>query len=312
MNILLTGALGQLGVAMKAALGGHDVTSLDVVSLSEEKLDITDFEQVQTVVEKFRPDCILNAAAYTNVDGAETNVHLAYAANALGPRNLAVAAAKLDIPLMHVSTDYVFDGRSSVPYHEFDPPNPLSVYGASKLAGEEAIRSLHRRHFIVRTAWLYHTVGRNFPKTITALANQSVVRVVNDQVGSPTYAPHLALALVRLLETTAYGTYHLAGQGQATWFELTCELYRELGIATRVEPVTSSEFPRPAQRSSFAALTTIQSPCFRLPPWKDGVAEYITSIRAVKRLRQCRLHIGPCPSEHAAAQFNMECGATDR
>jgi dTDP-4-dehydrorhamnose reductase len=262
---------------MQAALIEHHV-----IPLTKEKLDITDFEQVQTVVEELHPDCILNAAAYNNVDGAETNARLAYAVNALGPRNLAVAAAAFDIPLMHVSTDYVFDGRSAVPYHEFDRPNPLSVYGASKLAGEEAIRSLNRRHFIARTAWLYHTVGRNFPKTITGLASQPVVRVVNDQVGSPTYVPHLASALARLLDTAAYGTYHLAGQGQATWFELTCELYRQLGIATRVEPVTSAEFPRPAQRPSFAALTTIQSPCIRLPPWQDGVAEYVSSIRVVK------------------------------
>jgi dTDP-4-dehydrorhamnose reductase len=277
MRILLTGALGQLGVAMQSALNEHDV-----IPLTKEKLDITDFEQVQRVVEALRPDCIVNAAAYTNVDGAETNVPLAYAVNALGPRNLAVVAAACDIPLMHVSTDYVFDGRSAVPYHEFDRPNPLSVYGASKLAGEEAIRSLHRRHVIARTAWLYHTVGRNFPKTITALASQPVVRVVNDQVGSPTYAPHLASALVRLLDTTAYGTYHLAGQGQATWFEFTCELYRQLGIATRVEPVTSSEFPRPAQRPRFAALTTLQSPCIRLPVWQEGVAEYVSSVRVNK------------------------------
>src|SRR5215510_8855620 len=177
MKILLTGASGQLGVVARSALGAHEL-----IPLTKEKLDITDYVQVQHVVEKLRPDCILNAAAYTDVDGAETNVHLAYAVNTLGPRNLAVVAAAWDIPLVHVSTDYVFDGRSTVPYHEFDRPNPLSVYGASKLAGEEAVRSLHRRHFIARTAWLYHTVGRNFPKTITELANQPVVRVVNDQV----------------------------------------------------------------------------------------------------------------------------------
>ena len=184
MKILLTGASGQLGTAMQVALVGHDV-----IPLTKANLDVSDFDKVQKVVKELNPECILNTAAYTNVDGAETNVHLAYAVNALGPRNLAVVAASLDIPLMHVSTDYVFDGRSSVPYHEFDRPNPLSVYGASKLAGEEAIRELHGHHFIVRTAWLYHIVGRNFPKTITAMASRPVVRVVEDQVGSPTYAP---------------------------------------------------------------------------------------------------------------------------
>ena len=269
MKILLTGASGQLGTAMQVALVEHDV-----IPLTKENLDVSDFDEVQKVVKELNPECILNTAAYTNVDGAETNVHLAYAVNALGPRNLAVVAASLDIPLMHVSTDYVFDGRSSVPYHEFDRPNPLSVYGASKLAGEEAIRDLHGHHFIVRTAWLYHIVGRNFPKTITAMASRPVVRVVEDQVGSPTYAPHLASALARLLETRAYGTYHLAGRGQTTWFALTCELYRRLGIATPVEPVKTSDFPRPALRPRFSALTTLQSPCIELPPWQAGVAEY--------------------------------------
>ena len=269
MKILLTGASGQLGTAMQVALVGHDV-----IPLTKANLDISDFDKVQKVVKELNPECILNTAAYTNVDGAETNVHLAYAVNALGPRNLAVVAASLNVPLMHVSTDYVFDGRSSVPYHEFDRPNPLSVYGASKLAGEEAIRDLHGHHFIVRTAWLYHIVGRNFPKTITAMASRPVVRVVEDQVGSPTYAPHLASALARLLETRAYGTYHLAGRGQTTWFALTCELYRRLGIATPVEPVKTSDFPRLAPRPRFSALTTLQSPCIELPPWQAGVAEY--------------------------------------
>ena len=273
MKILLTGASGQLGTAMQVALVGHDV-----ILFTKEKLDIRDFGQVETVVKELNPECILNTAAYTNVDGAEENVQLAYAINALGPRNLAVAAASLDIPLMHISTDYVFDGQSAVPYHEFDRPNPLSVYGASKLAGEDAIRALHKRHFIVRTAWLYHVVGRNFPKTIAALANRSVVRVVDDQVGSPTYAPHLASALSRVLETKAYGTYHLAGRGQTTWFALTCELYRRLGIATPVEPVKTSEFPRPAPRPRFSALTTLQSPCIELPPWQAGIAEYAACL----------------------------------
>jgi dTDP-4-dehydrorhamnose reductase len=269
MKILLTGASGQLGTAMQAALIEHEV-----IPLSKERLDVSNFDQVETIVKELNPQCIINAAAYTNVDGAETNVHLAYAVNALGPRNLAVVAASLNVPLMHVSTDYVFDGRSTAPYHEFDRPNPLSVYGASKLAGEEAIRDLHGRHFIVRTAWLYHVVGRNFPKTITTMANRPVVRAVDDQVGSPTYAPHLASALVRLLETRAYGTYHLAGRGQTTWFTLTCELYRQLGIATPVVPVKTSEFPRPAPRPKFSALTTLRSPCIELPPWQTGIAEY--------------------------------------
>lgn len=274
MKILLTGAGGQLGRAAQAALGLHDV-----IPLSHDHLDITDCETVRKVVGRLRPHLVLNAAAYTNVDGAEADEHTAYRINALGPRNLALAAAAWGIPLLHVSTDYVFDGLATRPYHEFDRPNPLSVYGASKLAGEDAIRALLPRHYIVRTAWLYDAVGRNFPRTICALATQPLVRVVNDQYGCPTYAPHLAAALAKLIESEAYGTYHLAGGGQATWYELTCQLFQHMGIRTPVQPVSSAEFPRPARRPRFAVLSTIQSPSILLPSWQEGVKEYADQIK---------------------------------
>lgn len=274
MKILLTGARGQLGQALQATLVRHHLIPLDHGSL-----DITQLDRVREAIAAYRPELVVNAAAFNNVDEAESNPHAAYRANALGPRNLAVVTAARGLPLLHVSTDYVFDGTSARPYHEFDHPNPRSIYGASKLAGEEAVRALNARHYLVRTAWLYHTVGRNFPNTMRALANQAEVRVVNDQFGSPTYAPHLAAAIARLITTEAYGTYHLAGQGGTSWFELTRLLYQQCGFQTTVTPVSRSEFPRPAERPRYSVLTTLQDPHIVLPPWEDGIAEFVQALR---------------------------------
>lgn len=275
MKVLLAGAAGQLGRALQASLLGHDLVALD-----HRLLDITALPAARAAIASHRPDVVVNAAAFNDVDGAETYQEEAYTGNALGPRNLAVATAEKGTPLLHVSTDYVFDGSSTRPYHEFDRPNPLSVYGASKLAGEEAVRGLNHRHFIVRTAWVFSTVGRNFVKTMCGLAEQPVVRVVSDQFGSPTYAPHLAEALARLLECGAYGTYHLAGRGGASWFELTRAVYRCLEISTPVEPVAAVEFPRPAKRPRYTVLTTLQDPLILLPTWEDGVAAFAQAVRS--------------------------------
>lgn len=274
MKILLTGAGGQLGQALQEALADRDLVALD-----HHHLDITSLEAVRHTVGGHHPDIVVNAAAFNNVDGAESDPDAAYRGNALGPRNLAVVTAARGLPLLHVSTDYVFAGTRTRPYHEFDRPHPRSVYGASKLAGEDAVRTLNPRHYVVRTAWLYHTVGRNFPKTMCTLADRSEVRVVSDQFGSPTYAPHLAAALAQLITTGAYGTYHLAGQGGTSWFALTCALYRHLGIRTPVRPVATSEFPRPAERPRYSVLTTLQEPRIVLPPWEDGVAEFARTYK---------------------------------
>jgi len=278
MRVLLTGSAGQLGQALQLSLGRHDVLAVDLG-----ELDVVRLDAVRDAVAAYRPDVVINAAAFTDVDGAETRQEEAYAANALGPRNLALAAADRQIPLLHVSTDYVFDGSLRRPYHEFDRANPLSVYGASKLAGEEAVRALNPRHYIVRTAWLFHENGRNFPKTMAGLADRPEVRVVNDQYGSPTYAPHLADAIARLIDTSAYGTFHLAGQGAASWFDVACVLYRALGISTPVQPVSRDEFPRPAARPPYSVLTTMQDPRIVLPPWQDGVTSFARALRAAPR-----------------------------
>ena len=274
MRILITGSKGQLGHALLDVLCDHEVVAFDL-----EELDVTQLDETKKAVERDRPQVVINAAAYTQVDKAETDSEGAYRVNALGARNLAVATAAQNIPLVHISTDYVFDGRSRTPYHEFDKPNPLSIYGKSKLAGEESVRALNPRHFIVRTAWLYHTVGQNFPKTICALATRPEVRVVSDQYGSPTCAPHLAAALGRLIESDAHGTYHCAGAGGTNWFEFTCTLFEYMGIKTQVTPVSTEEFPRPAHRPAYAVLATLQDPPMVLPPWEQGLKEFVDQFR---------------------------------
>jgi dTDP-4-dehydrorhamnose reductase len=274
VKILVTGAGGQLGTALRTSLRGHDLAAL-----GHAQLDITRLAGVREAMDAHRPDLVINAAAFNDVDGAEARPEEAYIGNARGPRNLAVATAARNTAVLHVSSDYVFDGTAKRPYTEFDPTNPRSAYGRSKLAGEEAVRALNPRHYIVRTAWLFSTVGHNFAKTMYGLADRPEVRVVSDQFGSPTYVPHLADGLARLVETAAFGTYHLAGKGGTSWFELTRTLYRHLGITTPVQPVSTSEFPRPAERPRYSVLTTVQDPAILLPPWEDGVAAFAAAMQ---------------------------------
>lgn len=273
MKVLITGAGGQLGRALQTVLTDHEM-----VALTHAQFDITQFDDVREAVVAHRPDIVINAAAYTNVDRAESDQSGAYKLNTVGPRNLAVATESLGVPFVHVSTDYVFDGLANRPYHEFDQTNPLSVYGKSKLAGEQAVAAHNPRHYIVRTAWLYHTEGENFPKAMLAQAQRDEIRVVCDQFGSPTYAPHLVGAMAKLIETGAYGTYHLAGSGAASRFAMTQKLYQLFGIGTVVRPAATADFPRPAPRPRYSVLTTIQEPEIFLPPWEEGLAEFARNV----------------------------------
>lgn len=277
MKILIVGAAGQLGRSLQRVLVGHGV-----VALERSALDIADLASVRAVIEGNQPEVVINAAAYNQVDAAESDPTPAFRCNALAPRNLAVVTAAHGVPLVHVSTDYVFDGMGTRPYHEYDRPSPRSLYGASKLAGEEAVRSLNSRHYVVRTAWVYHEIGANFPNTMRAQAKRPVVRVVSDQYGSPTYAPHLAEAIAKLITTGAFGIYHLAGGGGTSWFDLTRTLYSALSIETAVEPVATSEFPRPAPRPRYSVLTSIQEPLISLPSWQEGVVAYVAALRAAE------------------------------
>lgn len=279
-RVLLTGAGGQLGQAFI----GADLEGWTLLACRQQDLDITDLGQVRERVASLEPNAIVNCAAYTAVDAAETDPLTAYRVNATGPRNLALVAAAHHLPLVHISTDYVFDGRAERPYHEFDQPAPQSVYGQSKWAGEQAVMALHSRHYLVRTAWLYHhqpPTAKNFLRTMLGLGltrQEEGVRVVSDQYGSPTYAPHVVTAIARLLTTDAYGTYHFAGLGGTSWYDLTRRFYQEMGVTTPVHPVPTAAFPRPAPRPRYSVLRTLQSPEILLPPWEEGVVEFARAL----------------------------------
>ncbi|MDC0664166.1 dTDP-4-dehydrorhamnose reductase [Marinobacter sp. SS21] len=258
MKVVITGAEGQLGRCLKDQLF---CTSHSVFSLSRNDLDITDSETVMKRIVKLQPDVIINAAAYTAVDKAEADADTAWAVNALAVENLASAANKVEALLVHVSTDYVFDGLSNRPYRETDPVNPSGVYGASKLAGERAAQ-LAVQHAIVRTAWVFSEYGHNFLKTMMRLAGErESLSIVNDQTGTPTYAGDLAVALIQLSETfPGNGVYHFSGGEACTWFDFACAIFEtctELSdefAAPQLTPIPSTEFPTPASRPAYSVL----------------------------------------------------------
>jgi dTDP-4-dehydrorhamnose reductase len=246
--------------------------------LERARLDVTDAGAVREAVRAHGPGLVVNAAAYNAVDAAETDRGAAFRANALGPGLLAEAAHAVGASILHVSSDYVFDGEKGSPYDEADAPHPLSAYGESKLAGEQAVRAANPKHYVVRTAWVYAHGGKNFPRTILALAAKGPVRVVDDQRGSPTFAPHLAQAIARLVETEAFGIWHLAGAGEASWYELTRALFRLRGVETPLHPVPTAEFPRPARRPRLSSLVSAREPRIVLPPWEEGLAEFARGL----------------------------------
>jgi dTDP-4-dehydrorhamnose reductase len=269
LKILIAGSSGQLGSCLRSSLTHHEL-----IPLTHIEFDITDLGQVQKVFARHKPDVLINAAAFNDVDGAESRRSEAYAVNACGPRNLAFASAELAIPIVHVSTDYVFDGKLRRPYHEHDDTNPLSLYAASKLAGERAVATVNARHYVVRTAWLFWESGKGFLNSMCTNATNPQLRVADDHFGSPTYVPHLADAIARLIETDAYGTYHLAGSGGASRWEFVVEAFRVLGLSTTVTPVSHREFPTAANRPTYSVLTSVHNPHIALPPWQEGVAEF--------------------------------------
>jgi dTDP-4-dehydrorhamnose reductase len=276
MRVLIAGSAGQLGRSLLEALAEHELAAGD-----RDWLDITRLDAVRAALGAHRPDVVINAAAYNLVDKAESDRDAAFLLNEAAPRNLALATAERGVALVHVSSDYVFDGTASTPYDERSAPNPQSVYGQSKLAGERAVLEANPRSYVVRTAWLYHEHGRNFPLTMIQAGRRGHVRVVHDQRGSPTYALHLARALARLIETEAFGLWHLAGSGAASWYELTRALYGRLGMDTEVVPVATAEFPRPAPRPAYSVLTSARVPPIALPPWEEGLDEFVRRLGPV-------------------------------
>jgi dTDP-4-dehydrorhamnose reductase len=274
LKVLLAGAGGQLGRAVCDAFTDQEVVAHDHASL-----DVADVAAVAAALDAARPDVVLNASAYTAVDRAEDEPDAAYRVNEEGPRILAVETARRGMALLHVSTDYVFDGEKGEAYVESDATHPLGVYGASKLAGEEAVREANPRHFIARTAWLYGPVGHNFARTLAAAAEREPkLRVVDDQWGSPTYAPHLAEALAALIAGEAYGLHHLANAGITNRFEFVRALLAALDRPTPVEPIPTSAWPTRARRPRNTALASEQRTGIVLPDWQAGVRAFAAAL----------------------------------
>lgn len=276
MKILITGANGQLG---------QDVVSVfsrqhEVYGYGRQQLDITSQEQCEQVVTTFRPDVVVHAAAFTDVDLAESEEEQTYRVNANGSRNIAVAAEKVGAKVCYISTDYVFDGTSKVPYKEYDNTNPQSVYGKSKRAGELLVQSFSSRFFIIRTSWVYGLHGKNFVKTMLQLGKEKDdLKVVQDQSGSPTYTLDLSRFLLELVETERYGIYHASNQGSCSWYEFAAAIFEDTGISVKINPCSTEDFPRPAPRPQFSVMDSlaIRSNGFKeLRPWREALRDFLS------------------------------------
>lgn len=277
MRLLITGAAGMLGTDVRAAAtaAGHEL-----VALSRAELDVSDRDAVAAAVAGAQPDALINCAAYTDVDAAESEPDAAGAVNALGPGHLGAAAAAAGAWIVHVSTDYVFDGGKRSPYVESDPTGPRSVYGSTKLLGERALAlAAPDRHTIVRTSWLFGTAGRCFPATMLRLAaERDTLTVVDDQVGCPTFTGHLAPALVRLATVARLpGLVHVVAAGQCSWYEFAVEIMRATGTAVELRPCTTAEFPRPARRPAYSVLRSERDGAPPLPHWRAGLSDYLSA-----------------------------------
>jgi dTDP-4-dehydrorhamnose reductase len=278
MKLLVTGAAGMLGrdVMLAAGNAGHDV-----VGYGRAELDVTDPAGLAKKFDLERPDVVINCAAWTDVDGAEEAEEAAFAINGTGAGNVAAAAAAVGASVVYVSSDYIFDGVKGAPYVESDQPAPLSAYGRTKLAGEEATVAANKRHFVVRSAWLFGIGGPNFVETMLRLAGSgNEVLVVRDQVGSPTYTWHLAYGIVRLIEGIEFGIHHMATAGQCSWYEFAREIFEQAKVECKVLSITTEEFGRPAPRPPFSALTSQREHAIRLPSWQDGLAGYLAQRQA--------------------------------
>lgn len=294
MKILITGAKGQLGNelidivkkgeaeigAIKDSLKGSKVIALDI-----NELDITELESVKEVLNQYKPDIVINCAAATNVDGCEGNEDLAFKINALGARNLAIISEEIGAKLVQVSTDYVFSGDGSSPLKEYELTAPTSVYGKTKLLGEEYVREFSSRYFIVRTAWLYGYVGHNFVYTMMKLGKEKeTLNVVNDQRGNPTHANDLAYHILKLIETEEYGVYHCTGKGECSWYDFAKEIMSLNGLNCIVSPCTSEEYKTPAKRPAYSSLdnmmlrTTIGD---EMRDWKKALRSFVENKQTI-------------------------------
>jgi dTDP-4-dehydrorhamnose reductase len=277
VRVLITGAGGQLGADLLEAFAADEVVGLD-----RESLDVTDEAAVVAAVRDHAPELVVHSAAYTKVDACEEETDLAWRTNAIAPWWVARACALADAQMVYVSTDYVFDGRAGRPYTEFDPTNPQSMYGRSKEAGEQLVRSVLPAHYIVRTSWVQGTHGGNFVKTMLRLgAERDELSIVDDQTGSPTFTFDLAPAIRALAVTGRHGTYHLTNTGHCTWFELARAIFTEAGLDVRVSPIDTATFGAPAPRPAFSVLDNTMARLTGLEPlpdWQSSLKRLVAEL----------------------------------
>jgi dTDP-4-dehydrorhamnose reductase len=280
MKLLVAGAGGMLG---RDVVGAAQDAGYDVVALERGDLDVTDALAVAELVSAEGPGAVVNCAAYTEVDEAEANFAAAAEVNAFGAHNVAAAAALVGAAVVYPSTDYVFDGTKREPYVESDEPRPLSEYGRTKLMGELATADANPRHIVARSSWLFGVGGPNFVESIIGLGDErDELRVVDDQIGCPTYAGHLAGALLRLTSDGAFGVHHVAAAGRASWRDFAAEILRAAGVDCRVEPQTTAELGRPAPRPAYSVLVSEREDTPRLSHWTVGLGSYLAERASVR------------------------------
>jgi len=282
MKILVTGSDGQLGSELVEQLEKSS-RNIDLRKATISEFDITDYDKTKNYILDFSPDLIINCAANTNVDDCEKNIDLAYRVNAIGSRNVALSANICDASLVYISTDYIFDGSKSRPYNEFDIPNPLNIYAKTKLAGECFVKDFIHSYYIIRTSWLYGKRGHNFIKTILELGKRnSELKVVDDQIGTPTDVKSLAIQIIKIIETGLYGTYNVSCNGYCSWYEFACEIIKLAGLDSKVIPIKTADYPLPAKRPGYSVLDNYILKLENndiMPNWKDSLINFFNDNR---------------------------------
>lgn len=291
MKIMITGCKGQLGNELQSIIKSgkseigeapKEIRDASIIPVDIDELDITNLSAVESFVLENKPDVIINSAAMTNVDGCETMQDVAFKVNAVGVRNLSMAAKKIGAKLIHVSTDYVFAGDASKPYIEWDTVNPKSAYGASKALGEKYALAFNDKTFIVRTSWLYGYIGKNFVKTVRrVIRERGGITVVNDQIGNPTNANDLAHHILKLALTEEYGIYHCTGNGECSWYDFAVKIAEYSGFGGAVKPCTTEEYPTPTKRPAYSSLRNLALECSigdEMRDWQVALKEYIQKV----------------------------------
>lgn len=275
---MITGANGMLGRDLMQSLEEKHV----LIGATMDDFDITNLDLTVNFIKEIKPDIVIHSAAYTDVDGCESNVDTAFKVNSLGARNVAVACNENNAAMVYISTDYVYDGTKGQPYIEYDRTNPMSIYGKSKLAGENYVKDFLNKHYIIRTSWLYGLNGKNFVTTMLNLGKtKDEINVVSDQMGSPTYTPDLAQAIGKLIEKQTYGTFHITNSEHCSWYDYAKEIFEIANIDIRVNPITTEELKRPAPRPKYSVLDNY---CWKLEgyeslrPYKEALREYMNSL----------------------------------